>query len=29
MIGDDGNPVPLADWTLHYENVAPRHEGTP
>ena len=27
MIGDDGKPVPLTDWTLHYENVAPRHEG--
>ena len=26
MIGDDGKPVPLTDWTLHYENVAPRHE---
>ena len=27
MIGDDGKSVPLTDWTLHYENVAPRHEG--
>jgi alpha,alpha-trehalase len=27
MIGNDGKPVPLTDWTLRYEDVAPRHEG--
>ena len=27
MIGQDGKPVPVANWTLRYDEVAPRHEG--
>jgi trehalose/maltose hydrolase-like predicted phosphorylase len=27
MIGQDGKPVPVAGWTLRYEDVAPRREG--
>lgn len=27
MIGNRGKPVPLTDWTLRYEDVAPRQEG--
>ena len=27
MIGNGGKPVPLTDWTLRYEDVAPHYEG--
>jgi trehalose 6-phosphate phosphatase len=27
VIGHEGKPVPVTDWSLRYENVAPRQEG--